>query len=72
MANGQEERTGLNAADQFHVGIVVEDFESTLAELSELFGYEWCQNLATPTPVDVEADSAKLVQQGYMPTGKSS
>jgi hypothetical protein len=53
MANGQQERTGVKAADQFHVGIVVEDFESTLTELSELFGYEWCQDIATPTPVDL-------------------
>jgi hypothetical protein len=43
----------VNAADQFHVGIVVEDFESTLTELSELFGYEWCQEIATPTPVNL-------------------
>jgi hypothetical protein len=41
----------LNAADQFHVGIVVEDFESTLEELSELFGYEWCEEMSNPAEV---------------------
>jgi hypothetical protein len=30
----------VRAEDQFHVGIVVEDFEGTLARLSSLFGYE--------------------------------
>jgi len=32
----------VRAEDQFHIGIVVEDLESTLEQLTELFGYEWC------------------------------
>ncbi len=41
----------MRADDQFHVGIVVDDLESTLAELSDLFGYRWCQEIGGPTPV---------------------
>ena len=41
----------LKAADQFHVGIVVDDFESTLAELSAACGYEWCEEMRRPTDV---------------------
>jgi glyoxalase/bleomycin resistance protein/dioxygenase superfamily protein len=47
-------------ADQFHIGIVVEDFESSLAELSELFGYEWCDEMTNPTDV-VYADGSTAV-----------
>jgi hypothetical protein len=36
---------------QFHVGIVVDDLDAALCELSELFGYEWCPQLAVETPV---------------------
>jgi hypothetical protein len=35
----------MNAIDQFHVGIVVDDVESTLVELTALFGYEWCDEI---------------------------
>jgi hypothetical protein len=31
----------LNAEDQFHVGVVVEDLHAALEKLSELFGYRW-------------------------------
>lgn len=41
----------LRAEDQFHVGIVVEDFEAALAGLSALFGYQWCDELGGPTEV---------------------
>jgi hypothetical protein len=41
----------LKADDQFHQGIVVDDFEETLARLTALFGYEWCEEGGGPTPV---------------------
>ncbi|HUJ65726.1 MAG TPA: VOC family protein [Acidimicrobiales bacterium] len=41
----------MRAADQFHAGIVVDDFEATLEQLSELFGYVWGQEIRTPVPV---------------------
>jgi len=41
----------VKAADQFHVGIVVDDLEAALAEMSGLFGYEWCSLLSVETPV---------------------
>lgn len=41
----------MNAADQFHAGIVVDDLERGLADLSALFGYQWCPEMRLPTPV---------------------
>lgn len=41
----------MNAEDQFHTGIVVDDFEGTLARLTELFGYEWCEEMGAEIPV---------------------
>jgi hypothetical protein len=45
----------MKAEDQFHVGIVVDDLEGTLAQLSDLFGYQWCEQIAAPTPVALPA-----------------
>jgi hypothetical protein len=50
----------LRAEDQFHVGIVVEDFETALTGLSELFGYEWCAEIGGPTQVRLPAGDAVL------------
>ncbi len=41
----------MRGADQFHVGIVVEDLDAALVELGELFGYEWCPEIAIANPV---------------------
>ncbi|UGQ13229.1 VOC family protein [Yinghuangia sp. ASG 101] len=41
----------MKAEDQFHIGIVADDFEATLAELSEGFGYEWCDEVGSTTTV---------------------
>ena len=41
----------MKAADQFHVGIVVDDVDATLAELTALFGYEWSDRIGGPTSV---------------------
>jgi hypothetical protein len=41
----------MNAADQFHTGIVVVDLEAALAELTALFGYGWCDEVRVDQPV---------------------
>ena len=41
----------MKASDQFHIGIVVDDLDATLEELSGLFGYTWCPVFAIETPV---------------------
>lgn len=41
----------MRAEDQYHVGIVVDDLESARADLTELFGYEWCEPLSVPSSV---------------------
>jgi hypothetical protein len=54
MGYGQAVGEGvLRSADLFHLGIVVEDFEASLAEFSALFGYEWCAEIGGPLPVTV-------------------
>jgi hypothetical protein len=41
----------VKAADQFHIGIVVDDLEGTLESLTALYGYEWAPEIGGPTPV---------------------
>jgi hypothetical protein len=41
----------VRAEDQFHVGIVVDDLQPAVAELSGVFGYEWCDEIDVPTLV---------------------
>ena len=50
----------MKAADQFHVGVVVHDLDAALTELSALFGYEWCPQLAVSTPVVLPDGEATL------------
>jgi hypothetical protein len=37
--------------DQFHLGIVVDDHDATLIQLTELFGYRWCEEIDVTMPV---------------------
>ncbi len=41
----------MRGADQFHIGVNVDDLDAALMELTEMFGYEWCPPLAVQTPV---------------------
>ncbi|HET6954724.1 MAG TPA: VOC family protein, partial [Acidimicrobiales bacterium] len=50
----------MAAEDQFHVGIVVDDLDATLAQLSDLFGYAWCEQIAAPTSVSLPDGDAVL------------
>jgi hypothetical protein len=50
----------LGAEDQFHVGVVVEDFEAALARLSSLFGYQWSAELGGLTQVRLPAGEALM------------
>jgi len=50
----------VRAEDQFHVGIVVDDLEATLESLSDLFGYQWCDEMGGPTPVKLPTGDAVL------------
>jgi len=35
----------VRAEDQFHVGIVVDDLDESLAHFTALFGYDWCDEV---------------------------
>ena len=50
----------MKATDQFHVGIVVDDLEATLAQLTDLFGYEWCDEIGGPMPVVTPAGEVEV------------
>lgn len=39
----------MKAGDQYHTGVVVDDFEGTLARLTALFGYEWGREISYET-----------------------
>lgn len=41
----------MKPSDQFHVGIVVDDIAAAAAELSEVFGYQWCEEIGTSAEV---------------------
>lgn len=41
----------MKASDQFHAGVVVDNIEAAMADLTMLFGYEWCPTLTVPLPV---------------------
>jgi hypothetical protein len=53
----------VRAEDQLHVGIVVDDFEAALADLSAMFGYEWSGELGGPIQVRGELVS-RITQPG--------
>ncbi|MFJ9626518.1 VOC family protein [Streptomyces sp. NPDC101175] len=50
----------MRAEDQFHLGLVVEDFEATLAELTAAFGYEWCAEIGGAVPLTLPTGDAVL------------
>jgi catechol 2,3-dioxygenase-like lactoylglutathione lyase family enzyme len=50
----------MRAEDQFHLGLVVEDFEATLAEFSAAFGYEWCAEIGGSVPLTLPTGNAVL------------
>ncbi|MFK4105241.1 VOC family protein [Streptomyces sp. NPDC019531] len=41
----------MKPSDQFHVGIVVDDLAAAAAELTDLFGYQWCEGIGAPARV---------------------
>ncbi|MFJ3415694.1 VOC family protein [Streptomyces sp. NPDC086082] len=50
----------MRAEDQFHLGLVVEDFEGALAEFSAAFGYEWCAEIGGAVPLTLQTGNAVL------------
>ncbi|MCT9082607.1 VOC family protein [Streptomyces fulvoviolaceus] len=50
----------LRPEDQFHVGIVAEDFHATKDQLSQLFGFEWGEEMGGPTEVSLPDGEAAI------------
>lgn len=44
----------LRGGDLFHVGVVVDDPVARMAELTDLFGYEWCEAIGGPVAVSLD------------------
>lgn len=54
----------LQAADLYHIGIVVPDLEASMAMMSELAGYRWTQIQSAELPVRL-ADGERMVLLRY-------
>ncbi|MER5531625.1 VOC family protein [Streptomyces sp. NPDC002677] len=50
----------MKATDQFHVGLVVDDIAAAAAELSALFGHQWCDELGAPVRVSLPGGDTVL------------
>ncbi|MER5756352.1 VOC family protein [Streptomyces sp. NPDC002088] len=50
----------MKAEDQFHLGIVTDDFEATRAQLSAVFGYEWGAEVGGPVQVTLTTGDTVL------------
>ncbi|MER5434138.1 VOC family protein [Streptomyces sp. NPDC002588] len=50
----------MEAADQFHVGLVVDDVAAAAAELTAVSGYEWCEEIGAPAHVVLPAGETVL------------
>lgn len=50
----------MQPQDQYHTGIVVEDFEAGLAWLADVGGYRWCEELAIDQVVWTPAGDTKV------------
>jgi Glyoxalase/Bleomycin resistance protein/Dioxygenase superfamily len=50
----------VNSSDHFHVGVVVDDLESTLADLTELFGHRWGETFSAPVQVRVPSGEQEI------------
>jgi hypothetical protein len=49
----EEPSSLLSAADQYHAGIVVDDPVATMAQLTDLLGYEWADQIGGPITVSL-------------------
>jgi hypothetical protein len=50
----------MKPADLYHVGIVVDDFDDTLAWFSATHGYRWCESVAVDQVVTTTAGEQTL------------
>src|ERR1700735_489452 len=50
----------VNAGDQYHVGIVVEDLDTAREELSDLFGYAWGTEISADVLVRLASGEVEL------------
>jgi hypothetical protein len=60
-----EPDAGMTAADQFHIGIVVDDPASAMSDLTALFGYEWCDQLGGPVAVSLPSGDTTIQLQAW-------
>ncbi|MFD3926956.1 VOC family protein [Streptomyces sp. NPDC058614] len=50
----------MKAADQFHVGLVVDDLAEASAELSAVLGYRWCEEMGAAVHVTLPTGDTVL------------
>jgi catechol 2,3-dioxygenase-like lactoylglutathione lyase family enzyme len=65
----EESGSPLNAADQYHVGLVVDDPLATMAQLTDLLGYEWADQIGGTITVSLpEGDEQIEMRTWYSKT----
>ena len=50
----------MKGTDQFHIGVIVDDFDATLSQLTEMFGYEWSPPISVAMPVTLPDEEVTL------------
>ena len=65
-----ESGAGMTAADQFHVGIVVDDPAATMSDLTALFGYEWADELGGVVSVSGPDGDGTITLQAWYSTSE--
>ncbi|HUN34812.1 MAG TPA: VOC family protein [Trebonia sp.] len=65
----EEPDSPLSAADQYHVGIVADDPVATMAQLTEVLGYRWADEIGGPITVSLpEGDTQVEMRTWYSRT----
>jgi hypothetical protein len=61
----EEQDSPLRAADQYHVGIVVDDPAATMAQLTELLGYEWADPIGGTITVSLPGGDREIEMRAW-------
>jgi hypothetical protein len=56
----------MKVEDLYHTGIVVEDFEGTLDQLSTLFGYRWGEEMRSTNPVQLPSGEIVMWESAFV------
>ncbi len=55
----------MKVEDLYHTGIVVDDYEGTLAQLTSLFGYQWGEEMRSTNPVTLASGETVMLESAF-------